>query len=276
MSSKLLRLSFCAAALLCVRAGADLQEAGAGAEPGRPLRVVTYNIHHGEGVDAKLDLARIAGVITAQKPDLVAVQEVDVRTRRTSSVDQAAGLAKLTGMHVAFGRTIDYQGGQYGNAVLSRFPVEKIETHSLPGEEPAERRGALAVTVRPWGRDEGVVTFVATHFDHQREPDRIRQVKEINRLFVKDDGAPVILAGDLNAVPDSEPMRVLLKEWTDAGGANGAATVPADKPRRRIDYVLLRPSSGWRVVETLVVEEPLASDHRPLLAVVEWKQPRTP
>ena len=274
MSNGFIRVAFFAMVVLGIGACAAPQGAGAGA--GRPLRVLTYNIHHGEGVDGKLDLARIAGVITAQKPDLVAVQEVDVKTQRTGGVDQAAELAKLTGMHVAFGRTIDYQGGQYGNAVLSRFPIVKREAHPLPGDEAAERRGALAVVVRPWGERGAAVTFVGTHFDHQREPDRVRQAGEVNRLFVKEDGAPVVLAGDLNAVPGSEPMRALLKQWADVAGADGGATVPAEKPRRRIDYVLLRPTGGWRVVETKVVEEAVASDHRPVLAVVEWRQGRAP
>jgi endonuclease/exonuclease/phosphatase family metal-dependent hydrolase len=241
--------------------------------------VLTYNIHHGEGVDRKLDLERIARVITAQKPGLVALQEVDVNTRRAGGVDQAAELAKLTGMHVAFGRTIDFQGGRYGNAVLSRFPIESSETHALPGAASAERRGALAAVVRPW-ESGPAVTFVATHFDHQLEPDRIRQAEEINRLFAKDDGRPVLLAGDLNAEPESEPVARLREKWKDAaaGAARGddnagapGATYPAPRPTKRIDYVMLRPASAWCAADTTVVDEPVASDHRPVLAVVEWQ-----
>src|SRR5690242_8494338 len=88
------------------------------ADPAGPaaLRVLSYNIHHGEGTDGKLDLDRIAAVIKAQKPDLVAVQEVDRNTKRTNQVDQAAVLGKLTGLHAAFARAIDLQGGEYGQA----------------------------------------------------------------------------------------------------------------------------------------------------------------
>lgn len=76
-----------------------------------PLRVLSYNIHHGEGVDGKFDLERIAKVIQSVNPDLVALQEVDRNTTRASDVDQAQELAELTGMHMAYGKALDYQGG---------------------------------------------------------------------------------------------------------------------------------------------------------------------
>jgi endonuclease/exonuclease/phosphatase family metal-dependent hydrolase len=253
----------------------------ASAQDALRLRVLTYNIHHGEGTDGRLDLARIARVIAAQNPDLVALQEVDVKTQRTGGVDQPAELARLTGMHAAFGRGIDFQGGEYGNAVLSRFPITATKVHSLPVKEGEERRCALVVIVRPWeGRPQapGEVTFVGTHLNHRDEAERIREADEINRLLVSNaDNRPTILAGDLNAQPHSEAMKRFLPHWKDAaaeasaGNAEAAMTFPAAKPVRRIDYVLLRPAGAWRVIETKVVAEPVASDHRPVLAVVEWK-----
>ena len=95
-----------------------------GKQPTAPrLRVLTYNIHHAEGVDGKFDLGRIARLIKKEKPDLVAVQEVDVKTRRSDGVDQAAELARLTGMHYFFGKFMDYNGGEYGQMVLSKHPI---------------------------------------------------------------------------------------------------------------------------------------------------------
>src|SRR3954468_2494324 len=100
---------------------------GFGAEPSKHgperVRVLSYNIHHGEGVDGKLDLERIAAVINAVEPDLVALQEVDQRVARTRLIDEPADLARLTKMHVAFGANLALQGGHYGNAVLSRWPI---------------------------------------------------------------------------------------------------------------------------------------------------------
>jgi endonuclease/exonuclease/phosphatase family metal-dependent hydrolase len=241
-------------------------------QPAPRLRVLTYNIHHGEGTDGKLDLPRIARVISDQKPDLVSLQELDVKTRRTGGVDEPAELAKLTGMKVAFGKGIDYQGGQYGNAVLCRFTIQSSKVHPLPGKEAAEKRCALAVVVKPWPQGPAL-TFVATHFDHTRdETDRLAQADEVRRLFTSEEGAgPMILAGDLNAAPASETMKRLIGRWTDAGAETDAPTIPSDEPRSRIDYVLFRPARVWHVVDTTVLDEAVASDHRPVLAVLEWR-----
>lgn len=104
------------------------------------LRVLSYNIHHGEGVDGKLDLDRIARTIQSVEPDLVALQEVDRKVTRTGGIDQPAELARLTKMQVAFGGNIVLQGGDYGNAVLSRWPIRRHENHKLPRFDNGEQR----------------------------------------------------------------------------------------------------------------------------------------
>src|SRR5688500_2206377 len=108
-----MRVRFLAAALGLAATFAALGGQPAAKPAGKTLRVLSYNIHHAEGTDGKLDVARIAGVIKAAGPDLVAVQEVDRNTTRTNKVDQAAELARLTGLHGEFARAIDLQGGQY-------------------------------------------------------------------------------------------------------------------------------------------------------------------
>jgi len=107
------------------------------------LRVLTYNIHHGEGTDHRLDLPRIASVIRAVEPDLVALQEVDRMVERTDRVDQPMELARQTGLRVAFGGNLGLQGGSYGNAVLSRYPILAQRNQFLPGSPGSEPRGAL-------------------------------------------------------------------------------------------------------------------------------------
>jgi len=238
--------------------------AGCHAESARPkepgtLRVLTYNIHHGEAMDKKFDYERLAKVINDLSPDIVALQEVDNGTERASGVDQAALLGKLCKMHHAFGQAMPYQGGQYGEAVLSRFPIKKAVVHPLPYGTNQEPRAALEVLIEPEGL--GPMVFAGTHLCHQSNETRTRQTQRIGQLFAGQEGPPVILAGDFNARPGSGPMDVLLEDgWVDAVA-----------PRSIIDYVLIRACDPWKVKEVVVVDEPVVSDHDPVLAVLEWQ-----
>ncbi len=238
------------------------------AEPVR-VRVLTYNIHHGAGTDGKLDLPRIAAVIRRLEPDLVALQEVDVGTRRVQGVDQAAELGRLTGMHAVFGKAMDYGGGQYGEALLSRWPLSDVRVHNLPCTAGREPRCALAARVQ-LGGDGPAVVLTGTHLEHAAATLRLCQAGKLAPALAAGNDLPAILAGDFNAEPDSPPIRVLLPHWTDATAGKPEATWPADVPNVKIDYVFFRPAERWRVVQKQVVEERVASDHRPLLVVLEW------
>src|SRR5688572_23492710 len=132
--------------------------------PAPEITVLTYNIHHGEGSDGKIDLERIARIITAKKADLVALQEVDKGTKRSGGVDQAKELGRLTGMNYVFGRAIDHQGGEYGQAILSRWPIKEHAVHALPQREGRERRIAVVAKI-----DAPItnLVFASTHLDHQ-------------------------------------------------------------------------------------------------------------
>ncbi|MCW5942662.1 MAG: endonuclease/exonuclease/phosphatase family protein [Fimbriimonadaceae bacterium] len=227
------------------------------------LTVMTFNVHHGEGVDGRLDLPRIAGVILAAKPDLVALQELDVNVGRSDRTDQPAELARLTGMRAAFGKAIDLDGGAYGVGVLSRFPLVSEQNRPLPGSPEREARTSLHVVVEVPGT--GRVRFVSTHFDHKSRDDRAHQAKTLAG-WVEDD-VPTLVAGDLNDVANGSSVRPLFRRFLDVG-AQGGPTYPAHRPDVRIDFVLARPTDAWTVVETRVPEEPVASDHRPLVVVL--------
>jgi endonuclease/exonuclease/phosphatase family metal-dependent hydrolase len=232
------------------------------------LRVLTYNIHHGEGLDGRLDLARTAAIVTSAAPDLVALQEVDRGTRRTGGQDQLVELGRLTGLHAAFGKAMDYQGGAYGVAVLSRTPIRRVSNRRLPGSPAREPRTALTVDVDappPVGR----VAFTTTHLDQGRDlMDQVAQASYLAGASAHRADSASILAGDLNTRPDTRTMQILARRWTDmfidpppdAGG----------RPRRRIDYVMVRQSASWRTVESRYIDAPLASDHQPVLVVLEW------
>lgn len=256
-------------ALVLTLVGCSHEQAAPPASAGT-FRVMSYNIHHAEGSDRRVDIPRIAKVITDNRADLVAVQEVDVRTKRVPA-DEAAELARLTGMHVAFAKAIDYQGGDYGQVILSRFPISDPRTYKLPSKADKEQRVALAVTVSP-GDGRPDFRFVGTHLDHQSDADRMVQVVELLRDLNDESraGMPTILAGDFNAVPQSGPVRALLGQFVNVTGEQ--PTIPADHPKSKIDYVLTSAGSPWAAAgPAWVVDEPVASDHRPVVVELRWK-----
>ncbi|HIL68991.1 MAG TPA: endonuclease [Verrucomicrobia bacterium] len=229
-------------------------------EPGKPkLRGLTYNIHHGQGTDGKFDYERLARIIIDLKPDIVALQEVDRGTRRADGVDQAEKLAQLTGMKAYFGNAMHFSGGEYGEAILSRFPVKNVKSFRLPFRFGLESRAAISGIIQP---DNGLpeFQFLGTHLCHQSGENRLDQVKQLHKLVGGNQRMPVILAGDFNARPGSEPMQYLLQNgWKDAVS-----------PKSIIDYVLLQSDDPWKVVEVRILDEPVASDHDPVLVVLEW------
>ncbi|HWR51595.1 MAG TPA: endonuclease/exonuclease/phosphatase family protein [Bryobacteraceae bacterium] len=249
---------------------------GGQAAPPARVRVLTYNIHAGVGMDKRLDIERIAGVINGAKPDIVALQEVDRSTRRSGSRDLAGELAKATAMKAAFGKAMDHDGGEYGVAVLVLGEIAGSRVHAIgnsPGHEPRvilESVVRLKKLLNAEDAGKGVVlrVFSTTHFDHRSAEDRKRGAELAVRLAAESDG-PAILAGDLNAVPDAAELAPLKAQWRFAGEGQALLTIPVVVPNRQIDYVLYRPAARWKVVSVEVIDEKVASDHRPLLAVLE-------
>lgn len=240
---------------LCSEVTAEEKPAAA-----KPLKILCYNIHHGRGLDGKVDLERIAAIILKKQPDLVALQEVDKNTQRTGQTDQAAILAKLTGMHSQFGKQIDYQGGEYGQAILSRFPLRDAKVHLLPGLPNTEQRIVLTANVEVAGQP---LTFATTHLDHMNAEIRKQQADKINEIFA-DWTLPVILGGDFNATPQSVPIEILQQQWSNATSAPGFLTSPTNAPARQIDYIFFRPQQHYKSQSAEVLSAPVESDHLPI------------
>jgi endonuclease/exonuclease/phosphatase family metal-dependent hydrolase len=234
---------------------------GAGTAPPDTLRVMAYNIHHGEGMDSVVDLERIAELIREVDPDLVALQEVDSVTERTGRVDQAAELGRLTGMTPVFGSFMPYQGGAYGMAVLSRWPV--LESANLRLPDGLEPRTSVDMTVRTPAGDRRL-RFVGIHF-YATEPERLAQAQRLEELLESEEG-PVILAGDFNSTPGSTVMSHLGRTWVIVDKGEDHLTFPSWTPEREIDFLLLRPDSAFQVLRHRPMDEPVISDHRPLVA----------
>ncbi|MDA2929646.1 endonuclease/exonuclease/phosphatase family protein [Acidobacteria bacterium AH-259-O06] len=245
--------------------------------PQATIRLLAYNIKHGLGMDNRVDLERTAGVINRLEPDLVALQELDKGARRTAGVDQAAKLGELTGMHHAFGKFMDYQGGEYGMGLLSKYPIEELKNHSLPtpGESPGSReyqgtepRTALAAKVRI-GDSKQEIIFVSIHL-YQTAEQKFAQAQKLVEIY-RDETKPVILAGDFNSTPDSPVMNLLRQHWYASDKGEDHFTFSSTNPRREIDFIIYRPRDRFEVLESRVIDEPEASDHRPVLLVVKLR-----
>ena len=184
------------------------------------MRVMTYNIHHGEGEDKRIDLPRLAAIIKAADPDVVALQEVDNKTRRSGNVDQGAELGRLTGLRAQFSAAMPYQGGEYGQAILSKHPTGELTVHRLPQTVSTEPRIAMAATITP-GSGVPPFRFVGTHLSANRDPsERDLQAKALAEALAADRSLPTILVGDTNAVPGSDAIRHLGvgETWENATG----------------------------------------------------------
>ena len=236
-------------------------------------KVLVYNIHAGKDAKGVDNLAGVAELVRSSGADIVLLQEVDNGTRRSGNVNQPAVLARSTGFHVAFGSALDYDGGKYGVAILSRWPILEdtlfhlhVDPPQLRAPNSHEPRGALrAIIASPVGK----LAVINTHIDAQtsdhwrkQEADSVVSLVAQARRLV-----PMVVAGgDMNSTPESavqSNVRAggLRDSWTDCASGDGF-TYPDDKPLKRIDYLYLTGSircASASVIETRV------SDHRPLL-----------
>jgi endonuclease/exonuclease/phosphatase family metal-dependent hydrolase len=229
------------------------------------LSVLSYNIRHGVGMDDALDLRRTARVIESLAPDIVALQEVDQRVTRSGGVAQADSLASLLGMRSAFGAFMPYQGGEYGLAILSRHPV--VRTHALRLPDGNEARVALLVDVQlPQGP---VVTVVNVHFDWV-DDDTYRYAQAESLARVLDTlSTPYVLLGDFNDRPGSRTLSLFTSRAQEAGKPIDAHfAFPSDTPTKEIDFIFASPRARWTTAGARVIAERVASDHRPVHAML--------
>ncbi len=235
------------------------------------IRVATYNIRAGTDLQRRPNLERVAALLDSLSADVVLLQEVDRATARSGGVDQLAELARITGMHGFFARAMEFDGGEYGIAVLSRFPLLSAEAVPLTvagyqdlSERSYEPRTLLHVVIDAPG---GPIHLLNTHLDHHggpvfRGPQIARIIEHLSARMPED--APTILAGDLNAEPTAPELVPLLARFSDTWATCGAGpglTYPADRPVKRIDYILLR---GLTCTASTVPPTEV-SDHRPVV-----------
>ena len=238
------------------------------------LRVLCYNIHHANPPSRPdvIDLDAIANVIKKERPHLVGLQEVDVSTERSGkSSHQAEKLAEMTGMKAYFAKAIDYGGGEYGVAILSRLPMEAMQNIPLPtatGTAGEPRTLATAIITLP---QEKKILFACTHLDAQRQD--TNRLLQINRIVevLKEEKLPVVIAGDFNSVSGTPVINILDSYFTRTCTTNCGFTIPEINPTRTIDFIAYAPASAFGVRNHYVVDEKYASDHLPVASVLTIK-----
>jgi endonuclease/exonuclease/phosphatase family metal-dependent hydrolase len=243
-------------------------------QPPIPVRLVTFNTHHGVGRDEKHDLARLAKVLAAAEADAICLQEVDRHFgERSEGVDQALLLSRALDMQLAWGPAID---DRYGNVLLSRLPILVSDVHHLPGG--GEPRVALRTLVE---LDGGALWITATHLSGGVPERRVAQAAALAALHTEPMERGVIV-GDFNTTPDAPELDPLRQRFTDAWQlatarddqagwrfwhAGHGETFPSPHPNLRIDQVWV--SAGVSVVAAAVLDAEGASDHLPLLVDLE-------
>lgn len=228
-----------------------------------PLRVISYNIKRGLGNDNQTDLLRSAYRLDASDPDIVGLQEVDDRTTRSRNVDQAAMLGERLKMHHAFGPFMDYQGGRYGLALLSKMPMQGIAVVPLPnGNEPR-----VAVIAQVMWQQKTPIALVNIHLDWVDDDGfRFAQARAL-RGYLDGLKVPYLLMGDFNDRPGSRTLKLLSAGALEAKKpAEDRFTYSSTKPKMEIDFIFGFPAAKWRFENVKVLDDPLTSDHRPVYA----------
>ena len=247
---------------------------------GQSLRVMTYNIYGARATSPAnaADLDAIAEVIRRQNPDFVTLNEVDVFTNRTGKdVHQACDLAEKLGMEWHFSKAIDRDGGEYGDAVLSKYPILEKRSYRLPcaAEQPGEDRSLCVIRVQIDGKD---LYVASTHLDHlSGDASRLVQATEIRHIRDTELEGDLILCGDLNAIPSSNVIATMTSFLTNTGPID-QYTFPSDDPSRKIDYIMYAPIEHFGVQNCQVVSRGDqqvggvdASDHRPVIADIRFQ-----
>lgn len=227
------------------------------------IRIVSYNIQSGNGMDHVYDVPRTAAAINRLNPDAVGLQEVRIYADRPGDGDIPAILSAHTGLKAHFGLAISFPSFEYGIGILSRYPSEIVEKIELPCVPGTEQRVALVTKIRHPAKEFFLIT---THFSFERgfEAVRLEQMKTILETVRAKHYAPAVLTGDLNAVPAEPCVRELAKDWTVADTEK--PTFNSADPSVQIDYIAWYPRDAFRLKDYLVADERLASDHRPVLA----------
>ena len=236
-----------------------------GAQNVDTLNIMTYNLRFGE----LASMEDMAAFINEVKPDIVALQECDWKTKRERAPLQNGKafvneLAYFTEMFGLYGKAIDYKEGYYGIGILSKYPVVRSERIFLPNPKPeTEQRVMLVADIEL--PDKMILTFICIHLEVLSLKAREEQVQFINE-WIKNAKNPVILAGDLNATPTEKEIENGFSDWREMTGTE--CTFSTSDPRIKIDYIFGYPENNMEMISTKTHTECMLSDHFPVSSVI--------
>lgn len=253
------------------------------------LRVMSYNILHGEGLDGRLDLGRTAEVISLANADVVGLNEVDNNySDRSRFLDEAKWLADELGMYYVYGWNLSSGDPQkphlYGNAILSRYPIKSWKNHHLYRHQEDEQRGCVHADIVIGGTE---FTFAVTHLDHQSQQARLGQVKDILEIL-KPIERNIVLMGDFNckssedthdgSAESTRPIAMVMERFEDCFLIAGSGPGGTSASGSRIDYIFVSPDLAGKIQSCSVLRTPLtavASDHLPVIADIAISKTKT-
>lgn len=227
------------------------------------IKMLSYNIRHGQGMDGQIDLSRITAALAPWDADFICLQEVDMQRPRSFSVNQAAELARQLDMDYVFGAAINYKIGAYGNAILSRYPVVKSANHMLPA--PNSQRAMLEAEITVRGN---ALRLFNTHMELDRKL-RLKQIQEFIVPLILSANSATLFCGDLNEGPEEAGVSYLGNYMQDSFKANSSSltnTFPTDHPSARMDYIFFNQACA--AVDYQIIPS-LASDHLPIMASID-------
>ncbi|QEC73788.1 endonuclease/exonuclease/phosphatase [Arachidicoccus ginsenosidivorans] len=243
------------------------------AQKSNTFKVMTYNIHHGNPPDKPgvIDVDAIAAIIKKHQPDIVALQEVDVNTKRDGHINEIATIASKAGYKsFYFAKTIDLEGGQYGIAILSKYPLTNTATHKLPSNSAKEAEPRVLATALVHLPNNKTIQFGSTHLDAYHSDNRLLQIKEIIRLTGKSP-YPFVIGGDFNSKESSEVIKLLDQTFTRTCHQCAPTFHEEASADGAIDYLAFRPAGSLKVISHQVLKAENASDHYPLVSVLAFE-----
>lgn len=232
------------------------------------LKVMSFNIHHAnppaEEQSGKIDIDAIANTIKQSNADIIALQEIDENTQRSGKGNQAKIIAKKLGLKMYFAKAIDFEGGAYGIAILSKFPMSQHQIYRLTNQADAKAEPRVLQTVRIKLAGKHYIRFANTHLDFLKTGNRELQAQQIVD-FTRAEKLPLIIAGDWNASPESKTLNIMDSSFNRTC-IDCPATYPDDKHSAAIDFIAVDKRANFKVKSHQVLNQILASDHYPIVA----------